>query len=197
MINVPPDAASSSIGSDTQLNLGEGGEIGRSFQAGAEDGTSTNVQVNISGGTVEPYFHANAGSTVTMSGGYINGELYAGSGSVVDVSGGRLGVFVHTDEGSDVTISGGEFGPSFRRPAPNTVTLVGGDFAIDGLPIAGLDNVGDEVTVDIPVNAVLSGVLAGGNPFAFAPYNDENFHGTSATSRSAARWLTVRRSASI
>jgi hypothetical protein len=48
--NVPPDVAPSSIGTDTQLNLFEGGWVGSFFRAGASDGTSTNVEVNVFGG---------------------------------------------------------------------------------------------------------------------------------------------------
>jgi hypothetical protein len=50
VINVPPDSAPSSIGRSTPLNLGDGGVIGTVFQAGNSDGSSSNVEVNISGG---------------------------------------------------------------------------------------------------------------------------------------------------
>ena len=52
IINVPPEVAPASIGSDTQLNLFDTGSIQRIFNAGASDGSSTNVELNIYGGTV-------------------------------------------------------------------------------------------------------------------------------------------------
>jgi hypothetical protein len=61
VINVPPEVAPTSIGSDTQLNLGDGGEIGSNFDAGADDGSSTNVEVNIDGGSVGNSFSAYGG----------------------------------------------------------------------------------------------------------------------------------------
>ena len=59
----------SGISSNTQLNVSDGGSIGFQFGAGARDVPSTNVEVNISGGTILTGFEANSGSTVNISGG--------------------------------------------------------------------------------------------------------------------------------
>ena len=59
----------SGIPSDTQLNVSDGGSIGFRFDAGAEGGSSTNIEVNISGGEVGGLFDAFGGSTVNISGG--------------------------------------------------------------------------------------------------------------------------------
>jgi len=56
------------IGSHTQLNLSAGGVIGFSFDAGAANGTSTHVEVNVSGGSVGRFFDANSGSEVNLFG---------------------------------------------------------------------------------------------------------------------------------
>ena len=104
IFNVPPDAAPSSIGSDTQLNFDAGGDdLPASFQAGLS-GDADNVEVNINGGTVGDMF--NAGPT-DGSGGDVS----------VNVTGGTLGS-VTSYLGAEVNVSGGELG---------YVTAFGGD----------------------------------------------------------------------
>ena len=112
VINVPGDYDSiesgSSIGSNTILNLMEGGSIGIGFEAGSEDGTSTDVVVNISGGTIDSLYTGFAGSTTNISGGVTRGItsywFFAGSEAVI--SGGIIEGAVNSS-GGDVTISGG------------------------------------------------------------------------------------------
>ncbi len=113
VINIPPDpdlGNGQSIGSDTQLNLGAGGSIGSTFAAGATDGSSTNVEVNISGGTVGNSFRSFGGSTVNISGGALGNSFRAFSGSTVRVSGGTLGDSLVISAGSDFEVSGGTVG---------------------------------------------------------------------------------------
>ena len=75
----------SSISSNTQLNVSDGGSVGVSFDAGVSNGSSTNVEVNISGGTVASSFDAFSGSTVNISGGDGGGFFDAFSGSTVNI----------------------------------------------------------------------------------------------------------------
>jgi len=79
IINIPPDPAigdNQSIASVTQLNLGDGGSIGEQFEAGFFNGSSTNIEVNISGGTVGDSFNA-VWSTVNISGGTVGNGFNA------------------------------------------------------------------------------------------------------------------------
>ena len=90
ILNIPPDpdiGNDQGIGSDTQLNLFDGGTIGVRFDAGALDGTSTNIEVNISGGLVGDGFRAFDGSTVNISGGGVGIDFDANSGSEVNLFG--------------------------------------------------------------------------------------------------------------
>src|SRR5262245_55380437 len=64
--NVPPNVAPSTIFSNTQLNVFDGGAISNAFAAGDSLGTSTNVQVNVFGGTVGGVFSAYRGSEVNI-----------------------------------------------------------------------------------------------------------------------------------
>ncbi|MCH7813936.1 MAG: hypothetical protein IID40_07940, partial [Planctomycetes bacterium] len=59
------------------MNLSEDGSIGDSFVAGASGGSSTNVEVNITGGVVGEDFAANSGSTINISGGNIGTFFYS------------------------------------------------------------------------------------------------------------------------
>jgi len=116
VLNMPPDpniGDNGSIGSDTQINLFNDGAIGNSFHAGASDGTSTNVEVNVSGGSVGIGFRAYRGSNVNISSGSVDRLFRAQSGSRVHISGGSIGSNFSASAGSDVRISGGSFGSEF------------------------------------------------------------------------------------
>lgn len=108
VINSPPQPVPRSIGSSTQLNLADGGEVPFSFDAGLADGSSTNVEVNINGGSVGNGFHANPGSTVNINQGTVAIFLKSELGSVVNVRGGVVGRGVGI--GGELNISGGEVG---------------------------------------------------------------------------------------
>ena len=115
----------SGISSDTQLNVSDGGSIMFFFEAGAEDVPSTNVEVNISGGTVGIGFDANSGSTINISGGTV-GDIDANSGSTVNISGGVVDRFFDAESGSTVNISGGTVGRNFNAFDGSTVNISGG-----------------------------------------------------------------------
>ncbi len=134
VINVPPESAPNLIESSTQLNLGDGGVIGASFNAGNPDGSSNNVEVNISGGVVVERFTA-TGSVVNVSGGTL-ADFFPRNGSVFNISGGTLGEgFSIAEAGSEVNISGGEIDTYFWASDGSVVNfsggrLYGGEFGI-------------------------------------------------------------------
>jgi hypothetical protein len=187
VINVPPDMAPASIGSNTQLNLSEGGSLGHSFDAGAINGTSTNVEVNVLGGSVGNGFDAFRGSTVNISagavgtsfdaengsvvnisGGLVGTEFEAFSGSTVNISSGLVGNFFQAHLGSMITLSGGAFGHHFDALTGSTLRIIGNEFRLDGVPIAGLGTPGDTLPFDLPVGGTLTGVLSDGLAFIFS-----------------------------
>jgi hypothetical protein len=129
VINSPPTVigSSQSIGSNTQLNVFEGGSVGSFFDAGASNGTSRNIEVNLNGGAIGnnfdvfrgsivnvnsgrigAVFRAYSGSTVNMNGGTVLG-LKSFSGSLVNFRGGILDGFVEASIGSVVSVTGGLF----------------------------------------------------------------------------------------
>jgi len=112
ILNIPPDPAPRAISSDTQLNLYAGGVIRYNFLAGTP--LSTNIEVNISGGTVGSMFGAYSGSTVNISGGSVGNYLYANDGSTVNISGGTVGSDFNAYDGSTVNISGGSVARRLR-----------------------------------------------------------------------------------
>ena len=80
VINIPPESDPGTIQSDVQLNLLPFGTLGSNFDAGEFNGTSTNVEVNITGGSIGDFFTANRGSTVNVNGGLIGDFLTLASG---------------------------------------------------------------------------------------------------------------------
>ena len=138
VINLPEDLGSpnpngfsgNSIGTNTQLNLSDGGSIGFGFDAGARDVSSTNVEVNISGGTIGNSFGAFGGSTINVSGGRVGSNFTANSGSTVNISGGSVGSAYGSDfdaeSGSTVNITGGEVGSFFDANDGSEVNISGG-----------------------------------------------------------------------
>ncbi len=174
VINVPPDLAPNAIGSDTQLNMFDGGSTtGSSFRVGAADGSSSNSEVNIFGG-VSRGVVANAGSTVNVIGGVVatrfpfGNSILANSGSIVNVVGGNLGHRLSATSGSELNISGGAFGDVVVTSDGSVFNLLGSDFRLDGVLIGGVDAVGNTRALNVPSNSVLSGTLADGTPFAFS-----------------------------
>ena len=144
VINAPPTVIGDfeSMGSDTTLNVLPGGSVGKRFNAGAVDGSSTNVEMNISGGTVglnasffsDYAFNAYAGSVVNISGGEVGIGSNANFGSEVNISGGKIGLNTsffndssfNANSGSVVNILGGEVGSGFNANFGSVVNITGG-----------------------------------------------------------------------
>lgn len=53
------------------------------------------------------------------------------------------------------------------------VGIYGAGFAVDGVPVPGLNTVGDRTFVDLTADSVLSGTLSDGTPFAFSYWDDD------------------------
>ena len=141
----------SGISSNTQLNVSDGGSIGFQFDAGAEDVSNTNIEVNISGGRVGSFFNANSGSTVNISGGeVIFGFFNANSGSTVNISGGTVGDNFNANSGSTVNISGGDPGEFFRANDGSEVNISGG-------AVGGVFNADSGSTVNISGGTIGNG----------------------------------------
>ena len=183
VINVPPDAAPAAVGSDTQLNLGEGGVLPANFEAGAADGSSVNVEVNISGGLVDHHFFAYAGSVINVSGGLIKTRFWPHAGSIANITGGTFEKDFTLGGGSTTTLFGGVLPNELHALFRSEVHVYGGlinkfqaheqadasfygdAFFLDGIPIAGLIP-GQPVTIserDVP----FSGVLTDGSSFNY------------------------------
>ena len=123
--------------------------------------------VNISAGDVNYSFAARDGSLVNISGGAIGRSFYADVGSTVNITGGRFGRFLDVQENSDVYMSGGVFGESVSFRSGSRVVISGGEFQLDGVPVTGLNNIGDTLPFNLPEGSVLSGTMADGSPFIF------------------------------
>lgn len=121
-------------------------------------GSSASFQygtLNLSGGKIDQWFTANSGATINMTGGSF-GSFTGQQGSTLNMSGGVLGTSVYTSAGSSVTLAGGEF-------------------KLDGIPIAGLDTIGNTIPFNLPTGSLLSGVMADGTPFAYSSLDGDRF----------------------
>jgi hypothetical protein len=129
----------------------------------APDSIGSNTQLNVFAGGHTP-FNFEAGSPdgasvavqVNVSGGYVDSRFRAYGGSSVNISGGYVRDHFDARAGSDVEI-------------------LGNDFLLNGLPVAGLDMVGDSVGVDLPMSFSLTGVLSDGSVFAFSDLDSDRF----------------------
>ncbi|MEO1498215.1 MAG: hypothetical protein AAFV43_13815 [Planctomycetota bacterium] len=136
-------------GGETNIS---GGELGFLNARAAR----TEATINMTGGFARSA-EVDTWVQMAMTGGAI-GRLTVGGNGVATVEGGRLGEVWRT---------------AFQSNQTNKLTLVGGQWEIDGTPIAGLTNPGDEVEFDLPATgALLSGVLSDGSPLALEVIGD-------------------------
>lgn len=127
VINAPPDVVPTTIGSSTQLNLFNGGSTLNDFKAGAPDGTSMNVEVNVLGGLIRAGSIGYPGSTINMTSGRIHPGFSVHGGSVLNVSGGLVWDGLRALAGSQVNLlPGGEIEDDFIVSAGSVVNISGG-----------------------------------------------------------------------
>ena len=93
-------------------------------------GSVTNGTVNISGGSVGPFFDANDSSVVNISGGSVGSSFNANNGSVFNISGGSGLSFFNANNGSVVNISGGSVGNGFEANTGSEVNISGGTIGL-------------------------------------------------------------------
>lgn len=91
VIDVPPDVAPQQIDSNTQLNLSDGGLLPSGFVSGRSDGSSSNIEINVSGGTwpTTASIFANAGTTLNIIDGSA-GYVHLRNNAVLNFDGGQL-----------------------------------------------------------------------------------------------------------
>ncbi|MEN0111629.1 MAG: hypothetical protein AAF805_12990 [Planctomycetota bacterium] len=141
-----------------------GGTIGGELDYGGFAGTT----LRVTGGKIGDLFDARNVHRAEFSGGEIgDGFFIIAAASAVDpelvISGGKHGNNFDASSNIAVRITGGAFGDDFQ-PIRD---LSGDDFRVDGVPVAGLDAVGDTVRLTSAFNT-LSGTLSDGTPFVFS-----------------------------
>jgi len=166
-------------GATVQLNLFDGGSIGRSFTANAR--SEVNIrggsvgrnfdafplsEVNILGGTVGVDFSASSDSVVNIIGGSVGSGFDAFPNSVVNISGGSIGDFFNAFGSSEINISGGSWGFLVSN-GDSEINLFGSVFFLDDVSLDDILTVDDAFTIDHSNGGVLSGLFADGSPFSF------------------------------
>jgi hypothetical protein len=184
IINTPPDVITDqhpTFGAGTQVNIYDG-ETLSDFIA------TTGSEVNFYGGGAN--FGVYDGGVVNMAGGFAS-IAQVGAGGVTNITErgiaslrvfdtGRaifpatattanfVGAVDATFFGGNLDIASGVFGANFRVGSSSTMLIRGGEFYLDGVPVAGLNVVGNRIAFDIPEGAVLTGTFANGTPFNFS-----------------------------
>lgn len=160
------------------INISDG-FIGRSFQS--RPGSVVNLsggriysyydlegELNMTGGSIGWNFEALPGAVINASSGFFESNIEIDDGATANLSGTPVRGGVLARGGSMLRISGGSFGDNFILESGAMATLVGGEFQIDGVPVAGLDTLGNQVAVNVPDGSVVSGTFEDGTPFAFS-----------------------------
>jgi len=129
VLNIPPNIAPNSIGSNTQLNLFNGGTIGNNFNAGASNGLSEDAEVNVFGGTIGYGYDAYGGNVTNIFGGNFGENLSVHAGGVANIAGGSIGPIANAFNGSIVNISAGNIGQRFDAHDGSLVNISGGAIA--------------------------------------------------------------------
>jgi hypothetical protein len=121
------------LGSNSQLNLYDGGTIEGTFQNPFVAGPGGNIEINIFGGTTTQQVQALSGTTVNLFDGIIaTGSVAAfdvSGDAIFNMSGGRVDNVLFASNNSHINISGGSI-DRFNIPG-GTLTMTGG--SIDGV----------------------------------------------------------------
>ena len=175
IINAPPDSIEDlrSIGSNTQLNLYNGAALDDFFTLGDAWESSHHIELNVRGGTIGYSFSTsspwvtNHDIVVNLFDGVIADSFSASSGSVINIFGGTVGDYLGIGSGAVLNLHGGSTANIGTRSG-SQFNIFGGEFRLDGVPFAGLENIGSSIRIDIPEGGVLSGTLADGRPLAIS-----------------------------
>lgn len=159
VINIPPDPSigdHGSIGSNTQLNLHPGGSIGRSFDVGNRNGTSSQVELNVVGGSIGEALTTHAGSVTKIQTGNVGSEMEVRAGSRVQLSGGRVGANARV-LGGELRIEGGELGRDLLVDTDSLLNISGGVVG-PGLNGGREDGTSSGVAINISGGYIQSGI---------------------------------------
>ena len=180
----PSIAPLQTIGSNTTLNLREGGVAGGTLIVGNPDSASTNAMLNVEGGVVEGVVRVFEGGVFNLEDGIVELLVMAREGSVINISGGEVGtenqvvlsaLVVHSGTTANITggvfnqhvtffagsvarVSGGLLNRGLKTSENSDVELVGGDFKLNGLPFSA-----PLITLD--EDDIFTGTLSDGSPF--------------------------------
>jgi hypothetical protein len=160
--------------------------------AGSIDALDQSI-VDVSGGEIGSELELQGGSQANVTGGLIGFNFRVGTTSTTHIAGGQLrevelqqtgrGEFtggvvdrLNVAAGAVADIRGGAFGDGFNVSTGAMATLHGADFEINGVPVDGLVQAGDQVTLTVANNQLFTGTLADGTPFAFDSRESDHPH---------------------
>jgi hypothetical protein len=188
VINLPPGSAPNSVRAGQTINVGAGGFLPYTFQAGR--GSTVNINggtanasleaagatVNLNAGNLGDGFDAYRGTVLNVSGGTVGWHLNAGAGSVVNINGGIVGPDMRAYSGSQIKLAGGVVGYGLLAFSGSSLRIQGSEIRVDGQLVPGLQSIGSSTNITLPSDSVLSGTLSDGSPFMFG--SDDLLSGT-------------------
>lgn len=156
------------VGSDTQLNVFDAGEISGVVGVGLSDQTGTNSEANIFGGLTGG-FSVRSGGRVNLIDGVVFGSFNLVSGAVVNIAGGSVRTGTFMNNGSTLNISGGAVGlvgtlPALTAVGYSTINISAGAVGNRVLVMQGGEinisggSVGNDMVIDTDFPGGASGV---------------------------------------
>lgn len=130
------------------------GSIGRELDLAA--------QASLQGGFIESINRLSG--VLDVTGGKV-GSISRANGRL-NLTGGVVGSITYADVGS-IRITGGVLSRLPASTISNNVWIYGGEFEIDGVPVPGLEGIGQSVSTLIEGGSRITGVLIDGTPFFY------------------------------
>lgn len=164
VINVPPDSAPTLLSSDSQLNLFDGGEL-TTVQAGFNDDSSNNIEVNVFGGMAGGFSVLN-GAVLNFHAGMLDGAVLVRGSGIANLWGGEGNSFAFPQAGGTLNISGGSAIGIIAASSGSSINLIGTEFILDGVDITATLSPQTPFVIgqrEVP----LTGRFADGTPFAY------------------------------
>lgn len=130
VVNAPPTVIANltNFDSNTQINVFDGGQVGVGVRIGLDADTSTNVELNVSGGTIDDALTLNAGSNATITGGDFGEGFWVRNFASADISGGTFGTGFRVFGNGTLTVTDGAFDDDFDTYFESKVDIEGGTF---------------------------------------------------------------------
>jgi hypothetical protein len=133
--------------------------------------TDSNIELNVFGGDAG-FVTVYSTATINVHNGLVSTirqSVSTANEVLVNMSGGIVSGNLQGRTGFEVNLTGGRTN-NLRAEAGSAFNIFGTDFKLNGAPVAGLVQQGDSLPFNVPVDSLLTGVLADGTPFSISTF---------------------------